>query len=573
VNTYTRESLCRKFHIPFEENMILVGILARLYPVKSIDTLIEAARLVKTQNRNVKFLIGGEGEDYRKLAALVKKYRLQDTCYFLGWLKDPYELMSVIDISVLTSISEGLPYSLLEGALFRKATISTAVGGIPDLIKHNVNGYLLKPKDVQSLVGHILDLAGDQEKRKLFGSRLYEVALSGFSIEKMALTQKAIYHDVISWEGRGKRAYDIILSGYYGFGNIGDDALLYSILFNLKSIEKDIKILILSRNPVETSSLLGVDSISRVNLFEIISTMKRSSLFVYGGGTLIQESTSTRSLLYYLGTMYLAKLLGLRTMLYANGVEPLKKKFNRIVTKKVVNSIDLITLRELKSAEQLKALGITKPRIEIMADPAVTTYPCSPERVDEIFMREGIPPDRKYLGISVREWQGFEKRFVPIIARYADHMHEAFGFIPVFIPMQRRFVDDESLSRSLMTRMKSPSYILSEYYSAEETMGIIGRLDLLVGMRLHSLIFAACCQTPLIGLVYEPKVEWFMQYIGLPQLIAGHVSTFTYEMLLELSVYAMENRDDIRDKLGKETILLRKKAMHNAHLAIDLKNN
>ncbi|MFO7636201.1 MAG: glycosyltransferase, partial [Clostridia bacterium] len=172
VNTYTRESLCRKFHIPFEENMILVGILARLYPVKSIDTLIEAARLVKTQNKKVKFLIGGEGEDYRKLDALVKKYRLQDTCYFLGWLKDPYELMSVIDISVLTSISEGLPYSLLEGALFRKATISTAVGGIPDLIKHNVNGYLLKPKDVQSLVGHILDLAGDQEKRKLFGSRL-----------------------------------------------------------------------------------------------------------------------------------------------------------------------------------------------------------------------------------------------------------------------------------------------------------------------------------------------------------------------------------------------------------------
>lgn len=572
VPRYTREYLSEKFGIPLDKNTVLVGILARLYPVKSIETLIEAARFIKKENPNIKFLIGGEGEDYRKLDRLVKKYRLEDTCYFLGWLKDPHELMSIIDISVLTSISEGLPYSLLEGALFRKATIATAVGGIPDLINHGVSGYLLQPRDIPSLVSHILDLSKDVLKRERFGNALHAMAIRDFSMERMVSVQMDIYEDMMSWILRKGRTYDIILSGYYGFGNIGDDALLYSILFNLKSIEKDIRILILSRNPVETASLLGVDSISRFNLFEIISTMKKSDLFIYGGGTLIQESTSTRSLLYYLGTMYLAKRLGLGTMLYANGVEPLKKAFNRLVTRKVVNQIDLITLREMKSRELLRALKIDKPVIEVTADPAVTTYPCPGKRVEEIFQNDAIPPGRKYLGISIREWQGYEKRFLPIIARYADHMSTVHGYVPIFIPMQWRFVDDVALSRAVMSRMEQPSYILSEYYSAEEIMGVIGRLDLLVGMRLHSLIFAACCQTPLIGIVYEPKVAWFMEYIRLPRLLAGHVSDFTLETLLDLTSCVIETAPDIRVHLEKETLLLRQKAMDNARLAIDLKN-
>jgi len=358
-------------NINYNENTILVGIVARFNPVKNINTLIKAAYEIKKKNSNIKFLIAGEGDEAKSLKTLVNSLNLKDTVFFLGWIKEPFELMNAIDINVLTSISEGFPYSLLESAKFKKANISTDVGGISDLIKHNYNGYLFKPKDIESLVKHIINLSNDKRKRELFGKRLYENALTDFSIEKMSSLQIDAYKDILSWFKKGKNSYDIILSGYYGFMNIGDDALLNSIINNLKHIEKDIKILILSRNPVETSKMIGVDSISRVNLLNIIATMRKSDLFIYGGGTLIQESTSTRSLLYYLGTMYLAKLLGLKTMLYANGVKLLKKKFNILVTKYVMNKIDLITLRERISLVQLNLLNISKPKITLTADPAV----------------------------------------------------------------------------------------------------------------------------------------------------------------------------------------------------------
>ncbi|MBN2851766.1 MAG: polysaccharide pyruvyl transferase CsaB [Clostridia bacterium] len=572
VHIAEKKDFLEKYHIKDEANHIYVGIVARLNPVKSIDTLIKAASLVKKANGNIKFLIAGEGDEAKNLKKLAATLDLNDTVYFLGWLKDPYELMSVLDISVLTSISEGFPYSLLEGAMFKLASISTDVGGISDLVEHDNNGYLFKPNDIASLVTYILDLSSDNEKRTLFGERLYQKALKDFSIEKMASLQLHAYSDVLSWVGKGKRSYDIILSGYYGFMNIGDDALLDSIINNLKHIESDIKILILSRNPVVTTKMIGVDSISRFNLFNIISTMKRSDLFIYGGGTLIQESSSTRSLLYYLGTMYLAKLLGLKTMLYANGIQMLKKRFNRLVTRYVMNKIDLITLREDTSLGLLESLNINRPRIVITADPAVTTYPCSDKRVYEIFKREGIPADGNYLGVCVREWKGHEKAYSKVLADFADYLFHHFAITTVFIPMQRKYIDDSILSKNIARQMKTPSFILSEYYTAEETMGIISKMNILLGVRLHSLIFAACCNVPPIALVYESKVSSFMEYIGLDRLIAGDVSDITLENLISVYTYIRENETDIKDKLSKQSTSLRIKAIENASLAIELKN-
>jgi len=560
------------YGIAFDKNTILVGIVARFNPVKSIDTLIKAAHKIKKQNKNIKFLIAGEGDDAKKLKELALSLNLQDTLFFLGWVKNPYNLMNAIDISVLTSISEGFPYSLLEGAMFKKASISTNVGGIPDLLEHNYNGYLFEPKDSETLVKYILALAVDTKKRELFGKRLYLKALSDFSIEKMVDLQMHAYNDILSWFKKGKSSYDIILSGYYGFMNIGDDALLYSIINNLKHIEEDIKILILSRNPVETTKIIGVDSISRFNLFSIISTMKRSDLFIYGGGTLIQESTSTRSLLYYLGTMYLAKLLGLKTMLYANGVKLLKKKFNIIVTRYVMNKIDLITLREKISLEQLNKLKINKPKILLTADPAVTTYPCSNSRVKEIFNKEKMPIEQKYMGISLREWKGYEKTFSPIIAKFADYIFEKYNIVSVFIPMQRKYIDDSKLSKTIANLMSSKSYTLSSYYTAEETMGVIKNMELIIGMRLHTLIFSTCCTVPSIALEYEPKVSSFMKYIELEKLIAGNVDNISYIDILNVFNYIEEHKINIKKTLKEQTDILRSKAIDNALSAIALKN-
>ncbi|MCK5812348.1 MAG: polysaccharide pyruvyl transferase CsaB [Clostridiales bacterium] len=569
---YYKKTFLKNNHIPYNEKTIYVGIVARLSRVKNIDTLINAASIIRKTHTEIIFIIAGEGEESRELKKLSISLGLSASLYFVGWVNDPYEVMNVLDISVLTSISEGFPYSVLEGAMCKKASISTNVGGIPDLFDHGENGFLFNPGDVKSLVSHLITLIENPLLRMQFGNKLYKKAVTEFSLEKMATLQLHAYHDILSWFKKGKHSYDVIMSGYYGFMNIGDDALLDSIINNLKHIKKDIKILILSRNPVETTKINGVDSISRFNLFQIINMMKRSSLFVYGGGTLIQESTSTKSLLYYLGTLYLAKLFGQKTMLYANGVKLLHKKFNIFVTKAVLNKIDLITLRENQSLVQLKKLGITKPKITITADPAVTTYPCSDTRAKEILKKEGVLFSNPLIGICVREWKGYEKKCSREIASFADTLYEKHGYIPVFIPMQQKYIDDSIISLQISQLMKSPSYILSEYYSAEEVMGVIKQLDLLLGMRLHSLIFATCCEVPSIAIEYEPKVSGFMDYIQLSSLVAGNVKEVSSKDLIKVFNYISKNKDTIKRQLGKQTAIMRVKAIENASLAINLMN-
>ena len=109
---------------------------------------------------------------------------------------------------------------------------------------------------------------------------------------------------------------DIIISGYYGLGNSGDEALLESIVKDLRSIHPDISITALSGSAKLTEKLYGIKTVNRFNIFSILREFKSAKLLLSGGGTLIQDATSTKSLLYYLGIISLAKKMGLKTMLY-----------------------------------------------------------------------------------------------------------------------------------------------------------------------------------------------------------------------------------------------------------------
>jgi glycosyltransferase involved in cell wall biosynthesis len=227
IKTCSRQELSRKYNLNICEDDTIVGIAARLYPVKGIGTLIEAAKIVSEKNPHVKFLIGGDGEERKSLEKKVLSLGLTDNVFFLGWLDDPYELMSNVDISVLTSISESFPYSILEGAKFKKATISSRVGGIPDLIDHNINGYLFNAGDYKKLSEHILELAVNKAKRDEMGGKIYQKASTMFSLDNMCNTQLSIYKTILEKAANDKTTknnYDVIISGYYGFQNIGDDA-------------------------------------------------------------------------------------------------------------------------------------------------------------------------------------------------------------------------------------------------------------------------------------------------------------------------------------------------------------
>ncbi|MDR0273215.1 MAG: polysaccharide pyruvyl transferase family protein, partial [Clostridiales bacterium] len=116
-----------------------------------------------------------------------------------------------------------------------------------------------------------------------------------------------------------------MLSGYYGYANSGDDALLDAVIKSLRKEREDVSLLVLSRNPHETMQDYGVFSIHRLNFFHLWRYMKRTRLIVYGGGSHMQDITSTRSLVYYTFLVHMAKYMKMRVMLYGNGIGPITK--------------------------------------------------------------------------------------------------------------------------------------------------------------------------------------------------------------------------------------------------------
>ena len=165
---------------------------------------------------------------------------------------------------------------------------------------------------------------------------------------------------------------DVIISGYHGFSNSGDEALLFAILSTLRKKKPDISFTVLSKIPSETARVYGVKSINRYNFFKIRKEMKEAKMLLFGGGSLLQDVTSSKSIKYYLAVIRLAQMCGIKTMLYANGIGPVIKRSDRRLASRILNKVDVITLRDDKSDIELKNLGVTKPEIIITADPAFT---------------------------------------------------------------------------------------------------------------------------------------------------------------------------------------------------------
>jgi polysaccharide pyruvyl transferase WcaK-like protein len=252
-------------------------------------------------------------------------------------------------------------------------------------------------------------------------------------------------------------------------------------------------------------------------------------------------------------------------MLYANGIGPINIKSNEKRVRDIANQVDLITLREEASLKELQRLKVDKPPILVTADPALTLKPVSDVRVDEILKDEGIRFHNPIVGISVRSWEQ-QSKYSEVIARVADYIYDIYHAEVLFIPMH--FPHDLKVIKDIASKMKHKPHILQKKYSVPEILGVIKNTDLLIGMRLHALIYAATLSVPVIGLAYEAKVEGFLNYIG--QVSAGDIANIDFETLCKIIDDIWPNRDSIRKQL--ETVIgqLKEKALENARLAVQL---
>ena len=323
----------------------------------------------------------------------------------------------------------------------------------------------------------------------------------------------------------------ILICGAYGLGNAGDEAILTAILGQVRSAAPGAEITVLSRNPQETAEQYGVKALYMFDLPGIRRVLGETKLYINGGGTLIQDATSRRSLWYYLYTLWAAKRRGCRVLMYGCGVGPVKRPADRRLTRQVLNRcVDMITLRESDSLRELDALGVGKPEVILSADPALTLAPADAEEVDRVFRRAGIPPRGHYACFALRDWKGYGKK-APIFGKAARYVYEAYGLTPVFTSIEKR--QDPAAHRPAARDLKGiPHYFLDDAGNAGTIIGALARMEMVVSMRLHALIFAAGQGIPLVGVVYDPKVSAFLRY--LEQDLFTDLDTLTEPILRSL---------------------------------------
>ena len=165
----------------------------------------------------------------------------------------------------------------------------------------------------------------------------------------------------------------IVICGAYGLGNCGDEAILDAVITEVRECAGAAEITVISRSPKETSKLHGVSSVWSFDIIGIARALKRCAVFISGGGSLLQDITSSRSLYYYLAVIRLAKRLGCRVLMYGCGIGPINKDRNRKAAAKVITECaDCITLRDAKAMAELEALGASAEDIRLSADPALS---------------------------------------------------------------------------------------------------------------------------------------------------------------------------------------------------------
>ncbi|MCX5751476.1 MAG: polysaccharide pyruvyl transferase CsaB [Candidatus Saganbacteria bacterium] len=360
-----------------------------------------------------------------------------------------------------------------------------------------------------------------------------------------------------------------LISGYYGFENTGDEAILEVLVANLKERYPNCSITVLSNRPLQNTKKLGVRAVHRFSFIEIRNALKKCNLFISGGGGLLQDKTSFRSFLYYAGLLHLAKLYGKPAAVFASGLGPFKSWRARLICRRVLEKVDLIILRDHFSYKLAKELVPKHKHLFEAGDLGALLKPAEDKKIEQIFEQENLQLNQHPLiGISVRKIPLHAIRREPLyrtIAKGLDLIYEKQKAELLFFVFQ--YPDDIDATLRVIHYLKSPYKIIFKELSPREILGLIKRLDLFIGMRLHSLVFSSIMDVPALGIAYDPKVSSFMQSLDLPFLNLKELKGTKIQTLLE---NLWENSTVVKEKLQVKQERLRIEAIFNFNLLENL---
>lgn len=382
--------------------------------------------------------------------------------------------------------------------------------------------------------------------------------------------------------------------------NKGEEAVLTSIIHDLKKISKSVKIVVLSLYPHVIRQRHSVNAISGgfVNLWGMIQTIARADLFVWAGGNMLQDKSSLLDIPRTLIPVAIAAAFSKPVVLYGIDAGPISSFLGRFLVRKVVNQVDLITIRESYSARLLSSIGVTKPRLHVTADPAFTLTPSRDVNIDALFrkhhiihgkpifvfavrkglLREdtgGIIPMtlRRRLNLIPRSYRRDLSNYVDRLAATADKLYERFGAQILLIPMDVTPNNrDDLFCKAILERMKHKenARMLCDDFSPEELFAVLKKASIVIGGRLHALILAASVGVPIIGICYvgngSGKITKFMKMIKQDRFCTDIYNIVDgNEDIFALVEEGFLKRDKIKRKMKLEIEILKNRASTNLH--------
>ena len=405
------------------------------------------------------------------------------------------------------------------------------------------------------IINALCKLSGGE--RAALGRYGRQVIQEYYSVTRMARDAEAAYREVLAEHTR------VVLSGYYGFRNLGDDAILLALRDRLAETVPGATLLALSKRPAETREKCGVEAANRFDPFAVRRAIKGASCYVSGGGSLLQDHTSTRSLLYYAALIRMAKYYGKPIMFYANGIGPVETARDRERVRAVAEMADVITLRDTESLDALREMGVKNENIRITADPVYTMPGGDCARGVERLETLGIPTEKPVIGVSVRFAAGMETN-VAEFAKFCDAVSETATV--VFLDMQQGA--DTAASAAVRAKMTAQAYEVSTPYDPTAMADMLACMDAVVSTRLHSMIFAACSGVPVLGVVYDPKVTACANALDMP--LAGDLEHFDAAQALGVLREVLDDRAAYVEKLNAAAGALRERAKGNEAAFVEL---
>lgn len=382
----------------------------------------------------------------------------------------------------------------------------------------------------------------------------------------------------------------IVVDGLYGIQSYGDDAMLLSLMENLRRRIPQVHFTVLSRHPDELTARYGIPSIRNLDHPEwveprgywfygfndhqprehidcIRETIAGADLLIIGGGNLLLDITDDwlrGPIAWHWFSSEIARIYQVPYMIFANSVGPFRTDWGKARSAHILRHAAAITVRDEESSRLVEEMGIARDRVHLLPDPALTVTPdveAAAHILSEIHNPSLTP--RLKIGVSVRNlsWQldvhGVE-RYLTVLGKLCDRLVEEFEAWILFIPQcsyehGRPTEDDRSVASQVLRGMrhKERAHVLNGQYRAEAVLGIYRCIDLALTTRLHGAVFSAAARTPFLAISYLPKVRGFLRHIGMEEWSLGLEDFQDEERLYEKMANLIARREDVVERLSE----------------------